>query len=145
MALSSSVVNLWLRSIPSLNDAQRNQHSSVIELNLAQNQNEELLPPQNEVVEACRVFMGYYFQLGFLPTTIFLNRLEKEIESMNFFLLLYILRISARFTASLVKNYGGHAKATKAFIERAERSVAVEIYNLTLESIQGFLLLRSAE
>ncbi len=76
----------------------------------------DLLPPHEEVVEACKVFMNCYFQLGFLPKRLFLDRLENDRESISVFLLLCILSVSARFTPSLVARYGGHEKAMKDFV-----------------------------
>ncbi len=76
----------------------------------------DLLPPHEEVVEACNVFLNCYFQLGFLPKRLFLDRLEKNRESISVFLLLCILGVSARFTPSLVARYGGHQKAMRVFI-----------------------------
>jgi hypothetical protein len=70
----------------------------------------DLLPPHEEVVEACKVFMNCHFQLGFLPKLLFLDRLEKDAASVNVFLLLCILGVSALFTTSLVSRYDGHAK-----------------------------------
>lgn len=64
---------------------------------------------------------------------------------MNVFLLLSILAVSARFTSSLVKRYGGHAKATKTFVDRAEGLVPSEMYKPALDTIQAFILLGIAE
>jgi hypothetical protein len=89
--------------------------------------------------------MNCHVQLGFLPKLLFLDRLEKDAASVNVFLLLCILSVSARFTPSLVSRYGGHAKATRTFVERAERLVPAEIYQPTLETIRAFILLGSAE
>lgn len=108
-------------------------------------ENEKLLPPREEVFEACKVFMDCYFQLGFLPKVLFLNRLQTDFDSINVFLLLSILSVSARFTPSLVRRYGGHAEATKIFVERAETLVPMEIYKPTLENVQAFILLGTAE
>jgi hypothetical protein len=104
----------------------------------------ELLPPHDELVEGCKVFLDCSFQLGFLPKLLFLERLRKDPESMNVFLLLCMLGVSARFTPSLIRRYGGHAKATRVFIERAERLVPTEIYKTTLEVVQAFILLGTA-
>jgi hypothetical protein len=97
-----------------------------------------LLPPLEEVIKGCKVFMNCYFQLGFLPKFLILDRLQKEPESVNVFLLLSIPGLSARFTPSLVSRYGGHAKATRGFVERAEKVVPDEIYKPTLKSVQAF-------
>jgi hypothetical protein len=89
--------------------------------------------------------MNCHFQLSFFPKLLFLNRLEKDAASVNVFLLLCILGVSARFAPSLVSRYDGHAKATRTFVERAEKLVPAEIYKPTFEKIRAFILLGSAE
>lgn len=89
--------------------------------------------------------MNSCFQLGFFSKILFLNRLEKDFTSVSKFLLLSILSLSARFVPSLVSEYGGHSLATQLFVDRAERLVAIEIYKPTLENVQAFILLGTAE
>lgn len=105
----------------------------------------DLLPPFDEVVEGCRVFTTSYFQLGFIPKTIFFERLIKEPRSVSAFLLLSILSISARFTPSLIKRYNGGLNATDIFLRRAETMALSQIYQPSLEAIQGFFLIGLAE
>ena len=105
----------------------------------------DLLPPYEEVVEGCKVFITSYFQLGFLPKTIFFERLQKKKEEISVFLLLSILSISARFTPSLVKLYGGGQNATDFFLENAAIMVLDHMYKPSLENIQAFFLISLAE
>jgi hypothetical protein len=120
-----------------------------------------LLPPHEEVVEACKVFWGSYFQLGqdfqvrstfprltpagFLSKTLFLERLRNDFDSISKFLLLGILSISARFTPSLIRRYRGAPQATEVFVKRALESVPSIMYDATIENIQGLFLLSIAE
>ncbi len=102
----------------------------------------EFLPPLPEVVEAVRSFTLRYFQLGFIPKQVFIERLEKNARSVSVLLLLVILSISARFTPSLVERYGHEVKAAELFMERAQDTAMREIYlEPTLERCQGFFLL----
>lgn len=105
----------------------------------------ELLPPLSEVVEGCRIFAISFFQLGFIPKAIFLERLKTNPQSVNVFFLLGILSISARFTPCLITRYGDGLKAAEYFIECAANLVSEEMYVPTLERIQGFFLLAIAE
>ncbi|KAL1706778.1 hypothetical protein EV121DRAFT_289163 [Schizophyllum commune] len=103
------------------------------------------LPPTPELIEACQAFMTSYFQLGFIPKSMFLERLSKEPDSVPVFLLLAILSVSARFTPSLVRRYGDGSKATEVFLKRAESMVPTEMYKPTLERTQAFFILSTAE
>ncbi|KAF4634649.1 hypothetical protein G7Y89_g3438 [Cudoniella acicularis] len=104
-----------------------------------------LLPPLNEVVDACKIFGTSFFQLGFLPKAIFLEQLSNHPSSINVFFLLGILSVSARFTPCLIARYGDGLKAAEIFMERAARLVPEEMYSPTLERIQAFFLLAIAE
>ncbi|KAL1713412.1 hypothetical protein EV715DRAFT_277319 [Schizophyllum commune] len=104
-----------------------------------------LLPPIAELIEACQAFMTSYFQLGFIPKSMFLERLSKEPDSIPVFLLLAILSVSARFTPSLVRRYGDGSKATEVFLKQAESMVPTEMYKPTLERTQAFFILSTAE
>ena len=104
-----------------------------------------LLPPLDEVIEGCRVFFTQYFQLGFLPKAMFIERVQRNKDSVNPFLLLGLMAIIARFVPNVVKRYGGGLKATELMIERARAIVPQEMYEPTLEGIQGFFLLAVAE
>lgn len=105
----------------------------------------DLLPPHEEVLQSCEVFTTSYFQLGFVPKALFFERLNKHPESMNVFLLLSILSISARFTPNLVMRYGSGGKATEIFLQRAGGLVFGNMYEPSLEAIQAFFLLSIAE
>ncbi|KAH8169887.1 fungal specific transcription factor domain-containing protein [Sarocladium implicatum] len=102
---------------------------------------EDVLPPTDEVVEGCRIFVTSYFQLGFIPKAVFLEKLVREPESVSPFLLSCILSISARFTPSLTKRYGGARQATDHFMEVSRQMVPSEMYNSSLERLQAFFLL----
>ncbi|CAH0038971.1 unnamed protein product [Clonostachys solani] len=101
----------------------------------------DVLPPPEEVLEGCNVFVTSYFQLGFIPKTIFLESLKQDPNSASRFLLACILSISARFTPSLVRRYGNPANATDHFLEAARAMVPSEMYRPSLERIQAFFLL----
>jgi hypothetical protein len=105
----------------------------------------ELLPPLEEVIEACQVFIKSYFQLGFLPRIPFFERLRKHQESISVFLLLTILSISAKFTPCLVRRYGDGRSATDTFLQRAGTLVVDHLYRPSLDAIQGFFLMSLAE
>lgn len=102
---------------------------------------DKMLPPSDEVVEGCRIFVTSYFQLGFIPKAVFLENLRVNPSSVSKFLLACILSISARFTPSLVARYGNARKATDYFLEVSRSMVPAEMYNPSLERIQAFFLL----
>ncbi|KIY53509.1 hypothetical protein FISHEDRAFT_33139, partial [Fistulina hepatica ATCC 64428] len=104
-----------------------------------------LLPPYEALIEGCQVFVSSYFQLGFIPKAVFLERLANDRESVSVFLLLSMLSISARFTPSLVRMFGDGLSATETFMRRATSLVPGEMYKPTLERTQGFFLLSTAE
>jgi hypothetical protein len=105
----------------------------------------DALPPFEELIEGILIFTTSFFQLGFLPKTLFFERLRKDPDSVSVFLLLSILSISARFTPSLVKRYGDGSSATDLFLSRAAALVPEQMYIPTLEATQGFFLLSIAE
>ncbi|CAI6093848.1 unnamed protein product [Clonostachys chloroleuca] len=102
---------------------------------------DDVLPPPGEVLEGCNVFVTSYFQLGFIPKTIFLESLKQDPNSASPFLLACILSISARFTPSLVQRYGNPKNATDHFLEAAKAMVPSEMYQPSLARIQAFFLL----
>lgn len=102
-------------------------------------------PPHQEIVAGCRVFVYSYFQLGFLPKAIFIEAISRSLNSVSPFLLSCILSISARFTPSLVRRYGGSARATENFLQIARALASAEMYKPSLERTQGFFLLAIAE
>lgn len=105
------------------------------------------LPPQDEIVQGCKVFITSYFQLGFTPKTVFIENVSgPEWEtSVGKFLLVCILGISARFTPALVRRYGSPSEATEIFMAMASRMVSTEMYKPSLERIQAFFLLAIAQ
>lgn len=106
----------------------------------------ELLPPLPDIVEAVNRFTTQYFQLGFLPKQQFSQRLLQDHRSVNVFLVLGILSISARLTPALVARYGSGIKASEFFMERAAGLAHAEIYQEpTLERCQAFYLLSIAQ
>ncbi|KAK7419514.1 hypothetical protein QQX98_003283 [Neonectria punicea] len=102
---------------------------------------ENMLPPPEEVVEGCHIFVTSYFQLGFIPKAVFLENLRVNPSSVSKFLLACILSISARFTPSLVARYGSARRATDHFLEVSRSMVPAEMYSPSLERIQAFFLL----
>lgn len=102
-------------------------------------------PPHEEIVAGCRVFVSSYFQLGFLPKAIFIEAISRSLNSVSPFLLSCILSISARFTPSLVRRYGGPARATENFLQIARALASAEMYKPSLERTQGFFLLAISE
>jgi len=96
-------------------------------------------------VEGCRVFGISCFQLGFVPKALFLESLENDRQSLNVFLLLSMLSVSARFTPCLIDRYGGHDKAGEHFLGCAAKMVEEEMFEPTLERAQAFFLLGIAE
>ena len=105
---------------------------------------ENPLPPPEEIVEGCRIFVTSYFQLGFIPKAVFLEGLVRQPSSVSKFLLATILSISARFTPSLIRRYGSAAGATDYFLEVSKSMVPEEMYQPSLERIQAFFLLAIA-
>lgn len=105
----------------------------------------ESLPPFEEVVDGVKALTTSYFQLGFLPKSLFFEELRKDRKSVSVFLLFGILSVSARFTPSLVGRYETGAKATQVFLDRASYLVPEKMFNPTLDSIQGFFLMSLAE
>lgn len=124
-------------------DLQRSQFSNAAALTAADGW--KLLPPHPEVLEGCKIFTTSFFQLGFIPKALFLERLSEDGESVNVFLLLSILSLSGRFTPSLVRRYGSQAKATEFFLSQAAHLVPHEMYQPSLERTQAFFLLGIAE
>ncbi|KAG9247007.1 hypothetical protein BJ878DRAFT_232489 [Calycina marina] len=104
-----------------------------------------LLPPYEEVVDACKVFSTSFFQLGFIPKAIFLERLANDRASINVFFLLAILSISARLTPSIISRFEDGIVAAETFMARAQRLVPQEMYMPTLERTQAFFLLAISE
>ena len=89
--------------------------------------------------------MTCYFQLGFLPRSLFLERLVQTPDEPSKFLLSCLLAISSRFTPSLVQRYGSRTAATDHFLALAQSQALVEMYAPSLERTQAFFLLSIAE
>lgn len=105
----------------------------------------DLLPPHEEVVEACKAFVYNYFQLGFLPSAFFIDQITNEPSSVSVFFLLAILALAGRFTPSLVRRYGGRQPASQEFARRALSLISDEMVDASLERIQAFFLLGVCE
>lgn len=101
--------------------------------------------PKEEIIDGCKTFMNCCFQLHFLSKVRFLAHVERDPGSINQFLLTCILGLSARFTPSLIKRFGGAEMAADVFIQRAEQLALAEIYKPTLETVQGLILLGASE
>ncbi|KAF4509886.1 hypothetical protein G6O67_001823 [Ophiocordyceps sinensis] len=104
------------------------------------------LPPLPDLVDGVNRFTRYYFQLGFIPKHHYPARLRNDHRSVNLFLLLGILSISARLSPSLKARYGTGVRAAEFFIERASDMAIGEVYQEpTLERCQAFYLLSIAQ
>jgi hypothetical protein len=82
---------------------------------------------------------------GFIAKALFLERLTRPPQSSDLFFLYSILSVSARFTPSLVKRYGGGLEATKVFIDRAMICGLQCLHQPTVENTQAFFLLGLGE
>jgi hypothetical protein len=69
--------------------------------------------------ELFAAFFSGYFQLGFIHRPTFMHNLETDSASVNQFLLMSMLSLSARFTPSLSTRYGGPCKASDYFSAKA--------------------------
>ncbi|PHH80997.1 hypothetical protein CDD83_3655 [Cordyceps sp. RAO-2017] len=104
------------------------------------------LPPLADLIDGVNRFTRYYFQLGFIPKLQYPDRLRTDHRSVNLFLLLSILSISARLSPSLKARYGTGVRAAEFFMERASDIAIGEIYQEpTLERCQAFYLLSIAQ
>lgn len=104
------------------------------------------LPPLGDLIDGVNRFTRHYFQLGFIPKVAFPERLQKDHLSVNLFLVLSILSISARLSPSLRATYGTGVKAAEFFMERASEIAIGEIYQEpSLERCQAFYLLSIAQ
>lgn len=97
-------------------------------------------------MDAVTSFVRHYFQLGFIPKQMFMERLRTDHRSISPFLLLGIISISARFTPSLVKQYRTGVEASEAYIASASRLALKLLYDKpSLQTCQGFYLLSIAQ
>ncbi|KIW19657.1 hypothetical protein PV08_00231 [Exophiala spinifera] len=104
-----------------------------------------LLPPHEELIQGCRIFVTTCIQIGFTPRALFLEQLENDRRSVNVFLLVSMLAISARFTPALCKRFGGSSQASEFFAEIAHTMIADEMWETCLENAQAFFLLGMAD
>lgn len=106
----------------------------------------EGFPPLTELVEGVNKFTRNYFQLGFLPKKQFPEKLLSDPTSIDVFLVVSILSISARLTPCLAKRYGSGVAAADYFIAQAQSLALRRLYNEpTLELCQSFYLLSIAQ
>lgn len=82
---------------------------------------------------------------GFTPRALFLEQLENDRRSVNMFLLVSMLAISARFTPPLCKRFGSSRQASEFFAEIAHIMIADEMWETCLENAQAFFLLGMAD
>ncbi|KAI0897497.1 hypothetical protein F4806DRAFT_403520 [Annulohypoxylon nitens] len=121
--------------------------NSLSDCRLSEFENEwDLLPAVDVVVEGIDNFTKNFFQLGFIPKKRFPALVKENPSSVSVFLLLSILAISARYNQSLIKAYGDGVKAATEFMHRAQGLAVHELYQQpTLERCQAFYLLSIAE
>ncbi|KAI0113845.1 hypothetical protein F4776DRAFT_333241 [Hypoxylon sp. NC0597] len=106
----------------------------------------ELLPGVDTVVDGINTFTRNYFQLGFIPKKRFPKQVKDNPSSVSVFLLLSILAISARFNKTLIESYGDGLKAATEFMHKAQCLAIHELYQQpTLERCQAFYVLSIAE
>ncbi|KAI1472556.1 uncharacterized protein F4812DRAFT_454370 [Daldinia caldariorum] len=106
----------------------------------------ELLPEVDTVVDGINTFTRNYFQLGFIPKKMFPKLVKESPSSVNVFLLLSILAISARFNKTMIDTYGNGLSAVTEFMRRAQCLAVHELYKQpTLERCQAFYVLSIAE
>ncbi|KAK1835306.1 hypothetical protein QBC39DRAFT_250398, partial [Podospora conica] len=104
-----------------------------------------LLPLHEELIEGVRVFLTTCLQIGFIPKALFLEQLETNRDSVNVFLLLSMLGISARFTPPLCDRFKGSKAASEFFLDVAHILIADEMFKTSLENAQAFFLLGMAD
>ena len=106
----------------------------------------DLLPPLEEIVEGVNMFTRHYFQLGFIHKQAFPAQLRASHRSVSVFFLLSLLSVSARLTPSLVKRYGSAVAAADNFMEKASSLALSELYREpNLVRCQAFYLLSIAQ
>lgn len=99
-----------------------------------------------DLVDGVNRFTRYYFQLGFINKKQFPEKLLNNPKSVNVFLVLSILSISARLSPCLRDRYGTGIHAAEFFMEKAQDVAAREVYSEpTLERCQAFYLLSIAQ
>ncbi|KAI2637945.1 hypothetical protein GGS26DRAFT_603599 [Hypomontagnella submonticulosa] len=106
----------------------------------------DLLPDVEAVIDGINTFTRNYYQLGFIPKKRFPEQVKENPSSTSVFLLLSILAISARFNEALRESHGDGLKAATEFMYKAQCLAVHELYEQpTLERCQAFYLLSIAE
>lgn len=106
----------------------------------------DLLPAVDTVVDGINTFTRNYYQLGFIPKKRFPKQVQDNPSSTSVFLLLSILAISSRFNKAMIEAYGDGLKAATEFMHKAQCLAIHELYQQpTLERCQAFYLLSIAE
>ncbi|KAI0385025.1 hypothetical protein F5Y04DRAFT_246687 [Hypomontagnella monticulosa] len=106
----------------------------------------DLLPDVEAVIDGINTFTRNYYQLGFIPKKRFPKQVKEQPSSTSVFLLLSILSISARFNKAMRESYGDGLTAATEFMRKAQRLAVDELYQQpTLERCQAFYLLSIAE
>lgn len=106
----------------------------------------ELLPGVDTIVDGINTFTKNYYQLGFIPKKRFPRQVQENPSSMSVFLLLSILAISSRFNKAIIAAHGEGLKAATEFMYKAQCLAIHELYQQpTLERCQAFYLLSIAE
>ena len=104
------------------------------------------MPPKEDILDAVDRFTSNYFQLSFISKKQFRDKLQNDHTSVEPFLLLGILGISARMTPALIKAHGSGLKAAEYFTSKQFDIASREIYmGPTLERCQAFYLLSLAQ
>ncbi|KAI0172750.1 hypothetical protein GGR52DRAFT_580448 [Hypoxylon sp. FL1284] len=106
----------------------------------------ELLPGVEAVVDGINTFTRNYYQLGFIPKERFQAQVRENPGSASVFLLLTILAVSSRFSETIIATYGDGLGAATEFMHKAHCLALGELYQQpTLERCQAFYLLSIAE
>lgn len=104
------------------------------------------MPPMDDILDAVDRFTKNHFQLGFLSKLQFRDKLRNDHLSVDPFLLLGILGISARMTPALIKRHGSGVKAAEFFMEKQFTIATREVYKgPELARCQAFYLLSLAQ
>ncbi|GAA5949941.1 hypothetical protein JCM21900_005532 [Sporobolomyces salmonicolor] len=100
-----------------------------------------LLPALPLLIEGCESFFQGYFQLGFLHRPSFLHKVSTNAASINPFLLLSMLAVSARFTPGLIDKFGSPISASSHYQKKALAMVLDEVVEPSIERVQALYLL----
>ena len=98
------------------------------------------------MIDGVQQFLRHYFQLGFIPKERYPETLRNDHRSVNVFLLLSILSVSARLSPPLRARYGDGLTASRFFMDRAQRIAEKEVYaEPLLERCQAYYVLSMAQ